>query len=72
MAKEIHELSTNYSSLLSKVDIVAGAVTKIVECYQTLVPKIEDKVVGDATSFGNLDVMLGELKELVLKSGSSS
>ncbi|CAI9300263.1 unnamed protein product [Lactuca saligna] len=72
MEKEINELSTNYYSLLSKVDIVAADVTKVVECYQSLIPKIEDKAVGDNTSFGKLDAMLSELKEMVSKYGSSS
>ncbi|CAI9270782.1 unnamed protein product [Lactuca saligna] len=33
VAKEIKELNTIYSSLLSNVDIVAGAVTQVVEWY---------------------------------------
>ena len=72
MEKEINELSTNYCSLLSKVDIVAAVVTKVVECYQSLIPKIDDKATGDITCFGKLDAMLSELKEMVSKSGSSS
>lgn len=38
VSKEIHELSTIYSSLHSKVDTIDGVVTKIDECYQTLIP----------------------------------
>ena len=42
------------------------------EWFQSVIPKFYDKAIGDVKSFGKLDVMLSELKDLVLKSGSLS
>lgn len=71
MEREINALTSNYCSLLSKVNIVVGAITKVVECYHSLVPEIETKADVDVACFGKLDVMLGELKYLISKSSFS-
>lgn len=72
VSKELQELSMNYSSLQIKVITIAAAFTKIVECYQSLVPKVEAKASEDILNFENLGVLLGEIKEIVSKSAQSS
>lgn len=72
MAKEVADLTHNYSSLHTKVDINVDAVTKVIEWYISLAPKIKKKAEVDVQSFKKLDKLLGDLKDLVSKSGSSS
>lgn len=47
MAKEVAELPHNYSSLHTKVDIIAAVVTKVVESYTSLLPKFDKKPESD-------------------------
>ncbi|CAI9272039.1 unnamed protein product [Lactuca saligna] len=46
-----------------------GAMKKVVEWYQSLLPKFDEKAANDIGSFGKPDTMLSEHKERVLKSG---
>lgn len=43
MAKEVAELPHNYSSLHTKVDIIAAVVTKFVESYTSLLLIVDTK-----------------------------
>ncbi|CAI9263343.1 unnamed protein product [Lactuca saligna] len=72
MAKEVVELNHNYYSLRTKVDIIVDAVTKVIECYTSLAPKIEKKAEVDVQAFEKMDKLLTDLKDLVSKSSSSS
>lgn len=62
MAKEIADLDHNYSSLHTKVGIIADVVTKVVEMYNSLLPKVYKKVEVDAQSFGKIKETLSNLK----------
>lgn len=72
ISKKINVLSTNYSSLQIKVDTIVAAVTKVVECYQSLILKVEAKTSEDMVNFDKMGTMLGELKELVSKPAQTS
>lgn len=72
MAKEIKILTRNYSTLHTKVDTIDDAVTEAMEQYTSLVPKFKKKFDVNAINFGNIAKLLGELKDLMSKSGSSS
>lgn len=71
MEKEIKDLTHNYCSILTKVDIIIGAVTKIAECYNSMLPKIDAKYEIDLKNFGKIDSLLVELKEMVSNPSSS-
>lgn len=71
MAKEIAALNHNYSFPHKKVDIIADAITKLVEWYNLLLPKLDKKAKVDAHSFEKIEETLGNLKDLILKFGSS-
>lgn len=67
MGLEIAVLQQDYSSLHQKVDLIADVVTKFVKLYEALSPKVERMVVDDAQSFLNTNLLLVELKGLILK-----
>lgn len=70
MAKEIVALDHNYSSLYTMVDIIVDAVTKVFMWYNFLLTKVDKNVEVDAQSFGKIEELLGNLKELISKFGS--
>lgn len=65
-------MTNNYSSILEKVDMIAGVVTKIVECYNSMLPKMDAQVESESKQFEKIDTLLVELKEMVSKSSTSS
>ena len=65
VSKEMNTLTTNYSLILSKVYIIAGAITNFIQTFQSTIPSIEAKDKEDRAQFGQLKVLLGELKEVV-------
>lgn len=67
VSKEINDLSTNYLSIVSKLDIIAGVVTNFIQTFPSIVPTIEAKGNEDCAQFNQLKILLGELKELVSK-----
>ncbi|CAI9288637.1 unnamed protein product [Lactuca saligna] len=68
---QVVKLDHNYSVLNTKVDIVPAAVTKVVEFHSFLRTKIDKKSEYDSQSFAKLEELLGSLKELLSKLGSS-
>lgn len=54
MANEVVDLSHDYSTLHTKVDIIADAITNVVKWYQYLIPKIDKNAELDVQSFGKL------------------
>ncbi|CAI9266760.1 unnamed protein product [Lactuca saligna] len=72
MGKEVSKLDHNYSSLNTKVDIIVAVVTKVVESYTSLLPKVDKKSESDTQSFAKLEELLGNLTELVSKLGCFS
>ncbi|CAI9290536.1 unnamed protein product [Lactuca saligna] len=72
MAKEVVNLDHNYSALNTKVDIVATGVTKVVEFHNSLLIKIDTKLEFDYKRFSKFEELVGSLKELISKLGSSS
>ncbi|CAI9287889.1 unnamed protein product [Lactuca saligna] len=71
MTKEVVKLDNNYSHLNNEVDIVATIVTKVFEFHNSLPTKIDTKSEFDSKRFAKLEKLLGSLKELLLKLGSS-
>lgn len=72
MEKEVAAISHDYSTLHIKVDIIADVVMNVVKWYQSLLPKVEKKAEIDAQSFGKVEELLNNIKDLVSKTGSSS
>ncbi|CAI9298986.1 unnamed protein product [Lactuca saligna] len=72
VAKGINELNITYSSLLSKVDIIVEALTKVVQWYQSLLPKFDGKATVGLNNCGKIDTLLRELNELISKYSSFS
>lgn len=58
MAKKIVALNHNYSSLHTKIDIIVFAVTKFVEWYNSLLPKVDKMATDEIISFGNIEKVL--------------
>ncbi|CAI9283126.1 unnamed protein product [Lactuca saligna] len=71
MMKDIAALDHNYSTLHNKVDIIAGVVAKEVELYTSLGLKLDSKSEVDASSFGSVETLLEELKDIVSKVNNS-
>lgn len=71
MAKEVASISHDFSTLHTKVGIIATAVTNFVKWYQYLIPKIDKIVEIDSQSFSKIEDSLINLKDLVSKIGSS-
>ncbi|CAI9284142.1 unnamed protein product [Lactuca saligna] len=67
MMKDIATLDHNYSTIHNKVDIIVGAMAKAVELYTSLGVKLDLKAEVDANSFGSVEKLLKELKDLLLK-----
>ncbi|CAI9283082.1 unnamed protein product [Lactuca saligna] len=72
VAKELQEVINNYSSVLEKVDIIAEAVTKIAQCYYSMLPKMDAQAEYELKQCGKIDLLLVELKAMVSKSSSPS
>lgn len=72
MAKEVAQIDRNYSSLSMKVDIIANVVTKVVELYNSLVPKLGSKSKFDGQCIAKIEELLGNFKELVSNLGALS
>ncbi|CAI9290319.1 unnamed protein product [Lactuca saligna] len=72
VAKEVATLDQNYSSLHTKVDIIADVVTNVVKWYNTLLAKFDSKADSDAQEVAQLKEILNTLKESVSNLGSSS
>lgn len=70
IAKEVAHLEHNYSSINTKVDSIVGVVTKVVELYSSLLPKVEKKSESNTQSFEKIEELLGNLKELISKLSS--
>ncbi|CAI9262773.1 unnamed protein product [Lactuca saligna] len=71
VTNEIATVDKNSSTLHNKVDVIVDAVAKAVELYSSLVLKFDNKARMDVTSFGNVDRLLQELKDLMSKYYSS-
>ena len=67
MMKEVAKFDQNYSNLHTKVDIVAVAVTKLVELNTSLLDKVDLKFESDSKEFVHMSGLLEDLKELILK-----
>lgn len=72
IAKGVAQLDHNYSSLNTKVDIIATTMTKVVEFYTSLISKVDMKVDCDSQSVTDLKELLGNLKKLSFEVGTSS
>lgn len=72
MVKEVKTLDHNDFSLHNKVDIIVDVVTKIVETYNSLSPKVDKKAKIDSQSFEMFAKVMADLKELISKFSSSS
>ncbi|CAI9290567.1 unnamed protein product [Lactuca saligna] len=71
MPKEVVNRDHSYSTLNTIVDIVVAVVTKVVEFHDSPHTKIVAKSEFDSKSFAKLEELVGSLKELFLKLGSS-
>ena len=60
----------NYSSVIEKVDIIVEVVTKITQCYNSMILKMDAQAESESKQFGKIDSLLVELKAMVLKSSS--
>lgn len=67
MTQEVAKVDQNYSSLHTKVDIVADVVTKIVKYHTSLLNKVDVKFESDSKEFVRFQALFGELKDLILK-----
>lgn len=71
MVNEVADLTHNYSSLLTKVNIIVEALMQVVQWYNSMAPKLDKKDEVDDTSIGNVAKLLAELKNLMSKSETS-
>ncbi|CAI9280545.1 unnamed protein product [Lactuca saligna] len=72
MAKEVDAISHDFSTLHTKVDIIAAVMTNVVKWYQSLLPKVNKIAELNTQSFSKVEDSLINHKDLVLKIGSSS
>ena len=52
------------------MDIIADVVTRVVDLYNSLIPKVDSKSESDRQNFAKIEEILGNLKELISKLGS--
>lgn len=67
MSKEVVKLDQNYSNLHTKVDVIADAVTKVLESFNSLCTKVDSKLESDSKVFAKLEELLRSLKESLSK-----
>lgn len=67
MTQEVARVDQNYSTLRTKVDIVANVVIKFFEFYNSLVTKVDLKSEFDSTHFDKLEELIGSMKEFISK-----
>ncbi|CAI9282806.1 unnamed protein product [Lactuca saligna] len=72
MAKEVAAISHDFSTLYTKVDIIAFAVVNFFKWYKSLIPKVDKIAEIDLQNFSKVEDFLHNLKDLVSKIGLSS
>ncbi|CAI9275185.1 unnamed protein product [Lactuca saligna] len=72
MAKEVAVISHDFSTLHTKVDIIAVAVTNVMKWYQSLILKVDKIEELDTKSFSKIEDSFINLNDLVSKISSSS
>ena len=59
MGKELQKVTNRYISILEKVGIIVGAVTKIAQSYSSMLPKRDAQAELEMKHFGHIDALLG-------------
>lgn len=67
MTKEVEKIEKNYSNLHGKVDVIANAITMLVEYHNSFSTKRDAKTDHDSKVFEKLEDLLGSLKESMSK-----
>ncbi|CAI9286023.1 unnamed protein product [Lactuca saligna] len=72
MLREVAVVQNDYATLYKKADIICDIVMKYVTLYESLSPQITQLYTTDNQQFGDVILMLKDLKESVLKPATSS
>ncbi|CAI9278669.1 unnamed protein product [Lactuca saligna] len=64
---EVEKMEHNYTLLHNKVDVVATAITKLVEFNTDYSTKLEEKLEKDSQVFEKIEEFLSSIKETILK-----
>ncbi|CAI9269804.1 unnamed protein product [Lactuca saligna] len=72
MVKEVAVVQHDYATLHKKVDIICDVVTRYVKLYESLSPQITQLSTTDNQQFGEVILILRDLKESVLKPATFS